>query len=108
MARYNALQYAKIDTAASGNTALVAAAGTGKKIVVRNYLLIASAAVSVKFRSANTDLTGAMALSANGGASAAGHPEVGWFETAANEALNINLSAAQQVSGHVSYTVETA
>lgn len=108
MARYNALQFAKIDTAASGNTSLVATPGASKKIVVRSYLLIAGAAVNVKFRSANTDLTGALPLAANGGASAPGNPELAWFETAANEALNINLSGAVQVSGHIAYTVEAA
>lgn len=97
----------KIDAASSGDNTLVAA-DTNRRIRVTQYTLIASAAVSVKWKSGSTDLSGAMALPANGGISATspndgdGRPAA-LIETAANEALVLNLSGAVQVSGHLTY-----
>lgn len=100
------LQFAPISTAASGATQLVAAPGGSLQVKVVSYVIVAASAVSAKFQSATTDLTGAMPLAANGGVVAAGQPSSHWFECAANQALNINLSGAVQVSGHVGYFVE--
>lgn len=100
------LLFGKITTAASGATALVAAAGAGLKIKVVHYVLVAGGTVNVKFQSASTDLTGAMPFVANTGVSVAGQASSHVLETAANEALNLNLSAAIQVSGEFSYFVE--
>lgn len=96
----SAVKFAKIEADTTGNTQVVAAV-TGKKIRVHGALVIANAAVTVKFQSATTDITGPMSLSANGGFA---HESIlGMFETAAGEALNINLSANQSVGGHLSY-----
>lgn len=95
--------FRKIDTAAAGDTSLVAAVA-GKKIRVISYNLVSTSANTVKFRSATTDLTGGMALPANGQADAEFSP-IGHFETAVNEPLNINLSGATQVSGHLAYVL---
>ena len=100
-----ALQFVPISTAASGATQLVAAAGAGVKIKVVSYVIVASAPVTVKFQSAGVDLTGAMALAANGGVSVSGNTSH-LFETAANAVLNINLGGAVQVSGHLAYFTE--
>lgn len=100
------LQFASISTAASGATALVAAAGGTLKIKVVSYALVAAGAVAVKFQSGGTDITGAMSLAANGGVACPGQPSAHLFETAANTALNINLGGAVQVSGHLAYFVE--
>jgi hypothetical protein len=43
-----------------------------------------------------------MSLAANGGVSAPYNP-LGHFETTANTTLNLNLSAAQSVDGHLTY-----
>lgn len=99
------LQFASISTAASGATQLVAAQA-GLQIKVVSYVLIASGAVTAKFQSGSTDLTGAMSLAANGGAVVLGQPSSHLFETAVNTALNINLGGAVQVSGHISYFTE--
>ena len=99
------LQFASISTAASGATQLVAAQGGALKIKVVSYVIVASSAVSAKFQSSSTDLTGAMSLAASGGV-AAPSGSSHWFETAANQALNINLSGAVQVSGHLGFFVE--
>jgi len=96
-----------IDVAAAGDNALVAADAT-KKIKVLGYVMVADAAVAARFKSAATSKSGAMSFAANGGAVApyippnAGH----WFETAVNEALNLNLSAAIGVRGHLAYVLE--
>lgn len=101
----NRLLFATVDTAASGDTAIVAAV-TNKKIRVCNYALVAASAVSAKWRSNTTDLTGAMPFAANGGISCPGSSDSVWLETARGEALNLNLSGAVQTSGHVAYFLE--
>lgn len=82
-----------VTASASGATAVVAAQGGGVRIRVLSVFVCTSTAVGVKFQSASTDISGLSALAANGGFVM---PETshGWFQTAANEALNINLSGA--------------
>ena len=94
-------RYASISGASSGDNAIVAAV-TGKKIRVLSYAIVGAGAVSAKFRSGTTDITGAMSFAANGGA-AVGFSPVGHFETAAGSALNVNLSGAVAVAGHLTY-----
>jgi len=94
------VKFVAIDEASSGASAQIAAV-TGKRIRVMSFFMVAAGAVGVKFQSATTDLTGVMSLAANGGISTTSHS--GLFETAAGEALNINLSAAVQVSGSMAY-----
>lgn len=104
----NTILFAKVDTTASGDTQIVAAAGIGVKIKLLSCKLISNGTVSVKWRSGTTDLEGANPLAANSGyvlpASSPGQGH--YLETAANTALNINLSGAVQVSGHISYYTE--
>lgn len=94
------IKFAKIVADTSGATQVVAAVA-GKKIRVLAYFVHCNAAVNIKFQSAATDITGLAYHAANAGAA----PEfiLGLFETAAGEALNINLSASQSVGGHLSY-----
>ena len=101
------MKFAKIDASASGNNEIVAAV-TGKRIRVVGYTIIATGTVTVKWRSASTDLSGGMALAANGGTT----PSVsvlspagmfGVFQTEPGEALNLNLSGAVAVGGHLVY-----
>lgn len=82
-----------VQASASGNTQIVAAQGGGVRIRVLAVFAVAAAAVSIKFQSATTDKTASFALAANGGFVL---PETahGWFETNANEALNVNLGGA--------------
>lgn len=94
-------KYAIITASSSGNTAVVSAV-SGKKIRVIGYYLMANGAVNVKWQSATTDKTGLIYLIANTGISV-GYNPVGWFETAASEALNINLSASIAVGGTLVY-----
>ena len=95
------MNHAKISTSSSGATQLVAAV-TGKKIRVLSYVLFCNAAVNAKFQSGSTDLTGLLYLAANGGVSATVEG-IGCFQTASGEALNLNLSGAIAVGGHITY-----
>lgn len=79
-------------------------ANANKKICVVSYVLVSTSANGLKFQSANTDLTGAMAVAANGGISS-GYSTIGHFQTAVNEALNLNMSSNAQVSGHLTYVL---
>lgn len=99
--------FAPIRASTSGATEIVAANPT-KKIKVLSYVLVADGAVTAKWQSASTDLSGAMSFSANGGvATSVGSPLIGWlFETQVNEALNLNLGGAVGISGHLSYFLE--
>lgn len=94
-------KYAVISESSSGDNEVVAAVAS-KKIRVLAYVLMANAAVNAKWRSASTDTSGLLYCGANGGAVAPFNP-VGWLETAAGEPLNINLSGAVAVGGHVTY-----
>ena len=96
--------HAKIVATASGATEVVAAA-PNHEIRVLAYVIVTDTAESIKFQSASTDLTGVMAITANGGISAPFNP-AGWFETVKNEALNINLATGTiVVGGHVTYVL---
>lgn len=95
------VKFAKVDTAATGDTTIIAAV-TGKRIRVIGYTLVVGAATNIKWKSGATDLTGPMALAANGGVTAESNN--GCFETGVAEALVINSSGVTvQQSGHVSY-----
>ena len=98
-----AAKFAVINAATSGNNTIVAAV-TGKKIRVLSYVLISAGAVNATFQTGagGTALTGALPLAAQAGASS-GFSPVGHFETVAAALLNLSLSAAIQVSGHVTY-----
>jgi hypothetical protein len=96
-------KFAVIAASSSGNNTLVAAVG-GAKIRVLAYNFIANGTVNAKFQSGagGTDLTGLKYCVANMGLCAPFNP-VGWFETASNTLLNLNLSAAIAVGGELVY-----
>lgn len=85
---------------AAGQTAVVAAAGAGVRIYVVGWMLSLDAAGTLKFQSANTDLTGAMSV----GTAPVGQTgsNIPLFRTAANEALNIT-TATGKAAGYVVY-----
>lgn len=94
-------KFAVIQASSSGTNAIVTAV-TGKKIRVLAYNFMANGAVNAKWQSASTDKTGLKYLAANTGI-VAGYNKVGWFETASDEALNLNLSGAVAVGGELVY-----
>ena len=93
-----------IDAATSGDNTILAAV-TSKKIRVHALLLVAAGTVNVRFESGagGTALSGQMNLVANTGFVLPYNP-VGWFETASNTLLNLELSAAISVDGLLVYT----
>jgi len=95
------VKWSAINATASGDTTVVAAV-TGKKIRVVNLMLTTSAAISIAWKSGANTLISGMAFAANGGIN--GERLFGYFmETNATEALIINLSAAANVRGSLSY-----
>ena len=97
-----------IDVAGSGDNTIVSAQGASNIILVHQLFLVAASAVTVRFESGagGTALTGQMQLAANSGFVLPFSP-VGWFKTAANTLLNLELSGAISVDGSLTYTVVT-
>jgi hypothetical protein len=96
-------KFAAISASSSGNNTIVSAVSS-KKIRVIAFNFIANAAVNAKWQSGagGTDLTGLYYLAANGGISAPLN-DYGYFETASNTLLNLNLSGAVAVGGVLTY-----
>lgn len=100
-------QYSAAVAISSAGANAIVAATAGRKICVIGYVLMAAAAVNVKWQSASTDKTGLLYPAANGGAVAGLAPDYKfWFECAEGEALNLNLSGAVAVGGHVTYILK--
>ena len=98
---------AKVAASTAGDNQVVAAQ-TGKKVRVYRFSLFngAATAQSAKWRSGTTDLTGLMYSAAALGPFASDRSDEFLFETAAGEALNLNLTAATAVGGYVIYELE--
>ena len=96
-------KFAVIDHASADNTLVSAVAS--KKIRVVALVAVASGGENtIRFESGTggTALTGQMQISDNGGFVLPYNP-VGWFETAANTLLNMELGAATSVDGVLTY-----
>lgn len=93
--------------AALGAASVVPAQGAGVKIRVLGFVVVTTAAQTVKFQSGATDISAGFPLAANGSVSS-GHYPGGMFETNANEALNINLGAATATGVQVIWEAVTA
>lgn len=94
-----------IDTATSGDTTIVAAVA-GRKIRVHSYVLVGGGTVTARFESGagGGALSGQMSLYF-GAVIAAPHNPAGWFDTVAGELLNLELSGAESVDGHLTYSL---
>ena len=107
--RGQTILFAAIDVSASGDNTIVAADAT-RKIKVLSYNYVCDGTVAVRWKSgAGSNLSGAKSFVANTGlCSAVGTPAGGHLlETAVNQALVLNLSAAIGVRGELSYFLET-
>jgi hypothetical protein len=94
--------FAPIAVSASGDNSIVALVSS-KKIRVLALKITANGAVNAKWRSSTNDKTGLSYFAAAGDGEVLPFNPVGWFETNAGEALQVNLSAAVAVGGHVTY-----
>ncbi len=95
-----------VNASSSGDNALLSGV-SGQSVKVIAMDVVAAAAVSAKLRSNTTDLHAALPLTANGNYWLPESPsgEV-YFQTAAGEALNLNLSGAVAVTGWIKVVVE--
>ena len=98
------IKFGVIDDALSGDNTLQAAAGAGIKIRVLSVMMVSAGTVTARFESGagGTALTGQMNLVANSGFTLPYNP-AGWFETADNALLNLELSGAISVDGCFTY-----
>lgn len=96
------VQYAFADPAGSGDNQLVAAAGAGVKIRVLSVVMSSAGTVNARFRSATNSISNLFTLAVNNVVSLPYNPQ-GWFQTNANEALNLNLSTTVAVGVTITY-----
>lgn len=96
-------KWAVINNNTNGDNTLVAAVAS-RKIRVLSLFVVSAGTTTVRFESGagGTALTGAMPLVANIGFVLPFNP-IGWFETAVNALLNLELNAAVAVHGNLSY-----
>ena len=96
--------FAVISATTLGASNVIVAATATKRIRVLGYTLVCTVANTITWFDATTAISGAMAFAANGGASETTTP-LGLFQTTAGNGLNMTLSAATQVSGHIVYVL---
>lgn len=100
-------KYADINDSTSGDNTIVASAGAGKKIAVWAVMVVSDGTVDVRFEdgAGGTAFTGQIPLQAREGFTyTSGGIVPLWVGTAAT-LLNLELSAAVNVHGSVSYSV---
>ncbi len=99
-------RFAVVNFATAALQPLVAA-DANNKIKVTAFFLVAAGAVVVTFQSGANPITGPMNMIAGTPLSMDTGDEFGHlFETALNQALNLNMGAAVQVSGFIAYVLE--
>ena len=103
------IKHAAIDCAASGDNTLLAAVPGKAHCVLNMHCQIGDGATGTLYSgpsATGTKLQGAVPPDADGGGFVLGGKDqsgVPWFETAVGEALVLNLSAAIQASGSLTY-----
>ena len=95
-------KHAKIAASSSGDNEVVAAPASGYMHIVLAYMFVTAAAVTTTWKSGATEITGGMTFDAKSGTNAPLN-QLGWFKTASAQALNLNLSGAIGVNGHLTY-----
>lgn len=97
-------KYLAVDVNNSPDNTLIAAVAS-KRILVLGCVLIAAGSVNIRFEdgTGGSPLTGVMNLTTNSGFTLP-FSEVGWFRTATNTLLNLELSGATAVAGTLVYT----
>ncbi len=99
-----AVGWAVVSVSAIADNQIVAAVA-GKRIAVLGYVLDASGGVNTAtWKSGSSAIAGAMDLLADTPFSSGWNPNA-WFVTAKGAALNLALTAATLVAGHVTYVL---
>lgn len=88
---------------AAAETQELRAAIAGRQFEVLSYAFVCDAASTVTFKSAATNISGAMSIAANGGVSSDGGG-TSLMTTNVGEALNITNSAGN-IAGHITYRI---
>ena len=98
---------ANIDISASGDNQIIAAPGAGKYLAIDHINLIPTSAVTLKFRSGTTDVSGPYPFDAKQTIALdnAMQGQKGVITCADNQAFNINLGSAVQVGGFCAYRI---
>ena len=105
--KHHDIKRAFVNASAAGDNELVTAPGAGIKIRVISLVAVAGAASNtLTFRSATTAISAGFPLAANGGM-VLNENTSGWFQTAANEALNVNISGSTLVAVSITYVLTT-
>lgn len=99
------LGYAPIAASTQGATEIIPALA-GKRYRVLAYVLAAAGACTVKFTDTTGDLAGPFPIAAAGDGLDPGLSPIGHFRTRRGEPLNIVLSAAVAVGGHLCYALD--
>lgn len=100
------LQRAFANPASIADNAIIATPGAGFVIVVHCMVLVATGGANTAIvKSAAVAIGPTFGFAANGGLVLPQNDD-GWFETVANEALNLALSAATAVACHVGYSIQ--
>ena len=89
----------------NGNSSPVAVVAdvASKRLVITSLFLVVTTAVTVTFEDTDgADISGAMALGANGSLVLPHNPD-GWFETPVGKGLKIALGTGVQISGYMNY-----
>jgi len=99
-------QSAIISDALSGDNEIIGTPGANLRIAVYGYTMIADGTVLARWESAagGTALTGRMSFQAREGVSVS-PGSMPLFVCSANQALNLELSAAVAMQGHVTYAI---
>lgn len=99
-------RYAVIDTAASGDTQIVAGVSGYKIRVLAGHFTMTGTAVTIRFEdtAGGTALTGQMTPSQGQTIPLPFNP-VGWFETSAGNTLSLELGGGQSVDGSLVYVL---
>ena len=99
-------QSAVISDALSGDNEIIGTPGANLRLAIYGYTMIADGTVLAAWESAagGTALSGRMSFQAREGVSVSPGP-VPLFVCAANQALNLELSAAVAMQGHVTYAI---
>ena len=101
------IKRAFVNASSSGDNELVPAPGAGIKIRVISVVAVCGvAANTMTLRSATTAISAGFPFAANGGM-VLNENASGWFQTAAGEALNVNLSGANAVGVSITYLLVT-
>lgn len=100
-------KYADINDSTSGDNTIVAAAGAGKRIAIWAVALVSDGTVDVRFEdgAGGTAFTGQIPLQSREGFTYTAGGLVPLWVGSANTLFNLELSAAVNVHGSVSYTV---